>query len=1146
MYDESEDYLKEIYKSFILEFTDENGVPKYRQLVTQMIDRKRRSLPVDYEDLRDYLPTRDLARELLSHPSLHIKAASEGLADIVSSRMIELGSGSAADLYAKLPFHVRIRGLPTSVGIREIHSYRLGYLIQVPGIVTRISDVFDRAIKVAYSCPQGHVQYYEPGEVSKASKITCRECGEQMKMDPEKTIFESWQVIRLQERPEDLPPGTMPKHIDAILTDDLVDEVKPGDRAVITAEIKLRAARSREDAGYGVLFKRYLLVNHVEVPARTYEKIDISEEDKQRILELSRDPDIENKIVGSIAPSIYGMRFVKRAIALALFGGRGMELPDGTKVRGEINLLLVGDPGTAKCIAPGTVVLVEDGVVPVEDLIPDPDPGGNPDSERLISSDVKILSLDSDLKLRWVEAAAVSRRRNWGDLIEITTESGLRIRVTATHPVLTINKEGLMEFVQASNMSEGDYLAAQGKIPAPPAFAAEPDLGGADSADFAELLGALLHSASVEQDAIRFRVNDSYLGRIEALFPKVFGGALEEFHSKAGGSVICRLRPGDPAADLLREYLSPHKTIRSIPNWLIFGRRETLERFIYGWIMANSRTIKKEKRLAIPTRNEPTAHQLRMGLMRLGVPFPELRRMSSGIRVCLRGGDFKVLSDRLAASGLNLPIPPELENSGGFDDRIPHLGRFLHKIRKAIGITISEIPIPQQTYRRYEDGASAIPRSRLLAVLESFRRKVSQLLDSGIEVDGDVLDHLAYLEEVARSDIVWDRIISVRRVHGSRWVYDVEVPFTRNFVAAGFVVHNSQLLKYTAQLAPRGLYTTGKGATAAGLTAAVVRDASTGGWTLEAGALVLADRGTACIDEFDKMNEDDRRAIHEAMEQQTISIAKAGIVATLNARTTIIAAANPKRGRYDPLLSVADNINLPPTILSRFDLIYVLRDLPQEDRDELVAEHILSARMGTNPNVNPPIQLDLLKKYISFARENVSPVLTREAADVIRNYYLEMRGMSGQYSERGSEMPIALTARQLEALIRLSEARARLFLRNYVTEEDARVAVELMDRMLRQVTYDETAGALDISGVAGPFISAAKRREEIHRILVRLSSKYEDGAVPENELLDEAERILRTSKDILMRDLDVLKDSGLILMPKVGYVKLAYSRERMG
>lgn len=266
----------------------------------------------------------------------------------------------------------------------------------------------------------------------------------------------------------------------------------------------------------------------------------------------------------------------------------------------------------------------------------------------------------------------------------------------------------------------------------------------------------------------------------------------------------------------------------------------------------------------------------------------------------------------------------------------------------------------------------------------------------------------------------------------------------------------SQLLQYVAAIAPRGLYTSGRGTTAAGLTAAVLRERG-GGMTLEAGALVLADKGVACIDEIDKMRPEDRVAIHETMEQHTVSVAKGGIVATLNARTAILAAANPSLGRYDPYKTVTENINLPVTILSRFDLIFVLKDVPEKDLDEKMSSHILEMHMKGSAPLETPIPSELLRKYISYAK-NVRPTLTDEALKRLKAFYLEMRAVT----EKVEGSPIAITARQLESLVRLAEARARISLRKIITAEDAEAAIVIMNKSLEEVGIDISTDRRDI------------------------------------------------------------------------------------
>ncbi|MFX0145581.1 MAG: minichromosome maintenance protein MCM, partial [Candidatus Hodarchaeota archaeon] len=277
----------------------------------------------------------------------------------------------------------------------------------------------------------------------------------------------------------------------------------------------------------------------------------------------------------------------------------------------------------------------------------------------------------------------------------------------------------------------------------------------------------------------------------------------------------------------------------------------------------------------------------------------------------------------------------------------------------------------------------------------------------------------------------------------------------------------SEILKSAIEVSPRGLYTSGKGSTAVGLTAAVIKDTETGQMNLEAGVVVLANGGVAAIDEFDKMDTADRSALHEAMEQQTVSIAKAGIVATLKAQTAIIAAANPYSGRYDRYKTPTQNIRLPPSLLSRFDLIFIVVDKPNPADDAQMAEFILRNSMldpeetlEENDNSIAPISSDLLKKYIKHARRTCNPILSDEAKERIKQFYLELRG---QYDSE--DAIISILARNLDALVRLSEAYAKMAFKNKVDKEDVEEIFKLFKRYLKDTGYDETTGKIDMDRI---------------------------------------------------------------------------------
>jgi len=654
----------EKFKEFFWCFTDRDGNPKYQEAINRMVMLRSRSLVVDFEDLMVYAP--DLASGIIDSPKSYLQCAETALLQVLAEhRKHYLNQMPEARL------HVRLRKVENHVQIRQLGSSHIGKMVSIRGVVVRASKVKQYIREGAYECPFCGFNTLSPEPL-----VTCPKCDRKLRLNLEKSMFDDIQTLVVQEETEVLSSGELPRSVEVVATDDLADVAKPGDVVEISGVVRIR-----KDKAY---YTTYLEANNIEVLNKLDEEVTITPEEEEKIREVARDPNLMEKLVASIAPSIYGMEEVKEAILYALVGGVPKRMPDGVRLRGDIHVLLIGDPGTAK----------------------------------------------------------------------------------------------------------------------------------------------------------------------------------------------------------------------------------------------------------------------------------------------------------------------------------------------------------------------------------------------------------------------------------------------------------SQLLRHVVTLAPRGIYTTGKGTTAAGLTATVVRDKETGDYYLEAGALVLADGGICAIDEIDKMRNEDRVAMHEAMEQQTISIAKAGIVATLNARTSIIAAANPALGRYVSSRPLNENINLPPAILSRFDLIFILQDRPGSQRDANLSTHILAMHAsGAVPTVFNP---RFLKKYIAYAR-NVRPRLTEEAIERIKDYYLKLREKATE------ESPIPISPRQLESLVRLAEARAKLFLRDRVTVEDAEAAIRLMDYCLRTVAKDEM-GRIDIDVIVSD--KPRTQREKILKILeiVDKLQKEVNGPVHKDLIAEEAQKY-GLDKDFVEEMLEKLHLKGLLVEWRTGYYK---------
>ncbi|GAB6860819.1 minichromosome maintenance protein MCM [Haloplanus litoreus] len=368
----------------------------------------------------------------------------------------------------------------------------------------------------------------------------------------------------------------------------------------------------------------------------------------------------------------------------------------------------------------------------------------------------------------------------------------------------------------------------------------------------------------------------------------------------------------------------------------------------------------------------------------------------------------------------------------------------------------------------------------------------------------------------------------------------------------------SQLLSYIRNIAPRSVYTSGKGSSSAGLTAAAVRDDFGEGqqWSLEAGALVLADQGIAAVDELDKMRSEDRSAMHQALEQQEISISKAGINATLKSRCSLLGAANPKYGRFDQYEPIGEQIDLEPALISRFDLIFTVTDQPDPEEDAALAEHILRTNYAGELNtqreqvansnhsqaevesvtetVDPAIDPDLLRKYIAYAKRNCFPTMADDAKEAIRDFYVDLRAKGAD-----EDAPVPVTARKLEALVRLAEASARVRLSDTVEHEDAERVIDIVRSCLQDIGVDPETGEFDADVIeTGTSKSQRDRIKSIKDVIEAVDAEYEGEAGAPLDAIVERAQSEGIEEGKVMDQIEQLRRKGDLYSPKQDQYKV--------
>jgi replicative DNA helicase Mcm len=1048
----------------------------YKEKILSAVTEGKKSVEIDFSLLDKF--DVELADYLLENPEETIACMEEAV------KQIDTGLSEAK-------IRLRFYNLPESrnIRIRNIRSEHIGKLIVVDGIVKRASEVRPEVSEAIFQCPAcGRNIPVIQTERLVRPPIEC-ECGNKkgFRLVEEKLYDARWIMI---EEPYEIVSGERPSEIMIYLKEDLTSpkmqtKTDPGNRIRVVGILKeiprrVKGSRSRQ-------MEIFIDANHVESVETVWEELEITPEDEKRIIEAAKDPEVFNKLIASIAPSMYGLEDVKEAIILQLFGADPKVLKDKTKIRGNIHILLIGDPSSGKCVSGSTYVTLQDGsITKIKDVV-----------EKVLKKEKKLIddgyfavtnhnTFSMDLNCRIIPSIAniVWKRQAPPYMYKVITQTGSSIITTPTHLFFTLSSNGITA-KRAEELTLDDYVCVVGKIPSFGNMdkltvkikrrrrAKRVKLPTKITPEFCRFLGYIISESYIQErknsGCIYFTNTDRELiNDFKLCCKKLFRISPKERKSRKGKNAFVYLSSIE-VIDFLKELdsslLKPSRYKR-IPQAVLRASKNNLANLLRALFDGEGEVSSYSRSISFTSASKELINQVRLLLLRFGI----LSQVHSRrIRV---NGRLKSYY-RLTISGANVL-----------------------KYKNEIGFTS--------------------------------KKKLEKLKDVCKEMLGSEKDVL-FLKVLSNSDVIWEKVLKIERIKSkSKWVYDLQVLPYHNFVANNFIVHNSQLMQLVSKLMPRGKYVSGSGVTAAGITASVVRDEEfLGGWVLEAGALVMANKSICCIDEFSKVSPQDRVALQEAMSLETISIAKASIVATLPAQTAILAGGNPKLGRFDPYIPIREQVDIDDVLLSRFDLKFALRDVPNPEIDSKVADHILRMRQHEE-EAKPYFEPDFIRKWIAYARTHIHPTLTPEAGNRIKEFYLEMRQKAGE------EAPVAITLRQYEALLRLAEASARVRLSNKVELEDAERAIRLMKVSLRQFGFEPETGAIDIDRAEGARVTSAQRSKI--RIMLDIIEELTNTfgkEIPVDEIIrrakdqkvDDAEEILRK-----------MQYEGIVYSPRNGFI----------
>ncbi|MFH1520882.1 MAG: LAGLIDADG family homing endonuclease [Candidatus Micrarchaeota archaeon] len=1076
----------------------------------------KKSLYINYTDLEKFDP--DMADVLIKTPDLILEAAEEAI------KQLNLPV-SAGTTFAP---HVRISEMPSeNAWIEQIGSKDINELVAFKCVVTKRAEVMHRVKVAMYKCTLCDAEMKLFVGKNFVPPKRCESCKKfALQQIEDESTFTDIQRAEVQELLERIRGGAPAAHIELLLEDDLVNNIAPGDNIDVIGILRLKPpikTRQKQE----LIYSRYIEVNSAKSLKKDFEEIEITKEDERRLKELAKNPNINEILAKSIAPSIYGHTEVKKALALQLFGGtRGKTMKGGMTIRDDIHILLIGDPGIAKSrflqsvseIAPksiyvsgksvsgagltvsaekdelgeggwtlkaGALVLASGGSAQIDefDKIEEDDRAAlheametqsyhyrtklmfadgkemeigkfvedlmaKQEKHLIIGKDciilregiagTKILSTDFE-KIYSTSPYQISKHKAPDYFVKVVLQTGREILVTPEHPFWIV-EDGIVKTKPAVELTTNDYTLMPRKLPII-------ESQDNEKIEKFKLIGYHITDGGYElnrsmKNGINFHNKDNDLIEdYQEAVRSTFGTHMDVRTRMETGVTAVRIT-SMPAVRAMED-IDPNLMLKGnkkiIPPQYMSAPKEAISIMLRA-IFDSDGTF-THNYVGLVGENRTFIEQVQTLLLRFGIRS----------HVFADGNVF-----RLTITGRE-NLQDYLVNVGFLSQKKKQ--RLLEYLKKE-GVhrnTIDVIPNCSvallemlETFKIHENCLGyelhsqkigyAFTRKNFTKLCGFIRKKIEQ-----IGIEKTKIGNYTYKQTInARTLLGFSQqdladVIGISRALVTYWEKKL---VSEERYKKGFKDLMDKKLKREKEFTYLERFATG-------------------------------DVGFVAVKEVDKIENIDQKWVYDvtiqptqafisecAILHNTISVAKAGIVAKFRTKTSILAAANPKHGRFDQTKNLSDQFDVPPTLLSRFDLIFPIVDVLDEEKDTKLAEHILATHMGNAADEPDAFEKDVLRKYIAYARRNVLPKLTTAAAQKIKEFYVDLRRKG---KDTGS---VAITPRYLEGLVRLAEANAKMRLNDTVDEEDAEIATSLFNYVMMQIMTDKVTGSFDVDVVA--------------------------------------------------------------------------------